>query len=298
MFSKEKIGLALSGGGIKAYVQIPLIQFLDQHQVKIDVVAGTSMGSVIGSLLACGADSKQLSEIMLELEKYFIDQQIFFRPNLKVLPFAKERIDGFVDGDELETVLENYYKRFGVENIRDVKVPIAINAVDLNTGKTVIFTSHAHLFSQRLDWIIIDDVKLSTAVRASCSLPLVFSTKKYQQLKLVDGGILMNLPVQPCKEMGADHVISVTMFDEQATSVNDSMISVLMRSVEIFSHANRQLNIHEGDYNFNVPTSQYNLLDVGKGSEIIELSKQAINEEEQDILKVINQWHQPLKYPK
>lgn len=298
MLRKGKIGLALSGGGIKAYVQIPLIQFLDKHQVKIDVVAGTSMGSVIGSLLACGADSKQLSEIMLELEKYFIDQQIFFRPNLKVLPFAKERIDGFVDGDELETVLEDYYKRFGVENIRDVKMPIAINAVDLNTGKTVIFTSHAHLFSQRLDWIIIDDVKLSTAVRASCSLPLVFSTKKYQQLKLIDGGILMNLPVQPCKEMGADHVISVTMFDEQATSVNDSMISVLMRSVEIFSHANRQLNIHEGDYNFNVPTAQYNLLDVGKGSEIIELSKQAINEEEQDILKVINQWQQPLKYPK
>lgn len=298
MLRKGKIGLALSGGGIKAYVQIPLIQFLDKHQVKIDVVAGTSMGSVIGSLLACGADSKQLSEIMLELEKYFIDHQIFFRPNLKVLPFAKERIDGFVDGDELETVLEDYYKRFGVENIRDVKMPIAINAVDLNTGKTVIFTSHAHLFSQRLDWIIIDDVKLSTAVRASCSLPLVFSTKKYQQLKLVDGGILMNLPVQPCKEMGADHVISVTMFDEQATSVNDSMISVLMRSVEIFSHANRQLNIHEGDYNFNVPTAQYNLLDVGKGSEIIELSKQAINEEEQDILKVINQWQQPLKYPK
>lgn len=298
MLRKGKIGLALSGGGIKAYVQIPLIQFLDKHQVKIDVVAGTSMGSVIGSLLACGADSKQLSEIMLELEKYFIDQQIFFRPNLKVLPFAKERIDGFVDGDELETVLEDYYKRFGVENIRDVKMPIAINAVDLNTGKTVIFTYHAHLFSQRLDWIIIDDVKLSTAVRASCSLPLVFSTKKYQQLKLIDGGILMNLPVQPCKEMGADHVISVTMFDEQATSVNDSMISVLMRSVEIFSHANRQLNIHEGDYNFNVPTAQYNLLDVGKGSEIIELSKQAINEEEQDILKVINQWQQPLKYPK
>lgn len=298
MLRKGKIGLALSGGGIKAYVQIPLIQFLDKHQVKIDVVAGTSMGSVIGSLLACGADSKQLSEIMLELEKYFIDQQIFFRPNLKVLPFAKERIDGFVDGDELETVLEDYYKRFGVENIRDVKMPIAINAVDLNTGKTVIFTSHAHLFSQRLDWIIIDDVKLSTAVRASCSLPLVFSTKKYQQLKLIDGGILMNLPVQPCKEMGAGHVISVTMFDEQATSVNDSMISVLMRSVEIFSHANRQLNIHEGDYNFNVPTAQYNLLDVGKGSEIIELSKQAINEEEQDILKVINQWQQPLKYPK
>ena len=298
MLRKGKIGLALSGGGIKAYVQIPLIQFLDKHQVKIDVVAGTSMGSVIGSLLACGADSKQLSEIMLELEKYFIDQQIFFRPNLKVLPFAKERIDGFVDGDELETVLEDYYKRFGVENIRDVKMPIAINAVDLNTGKTVIFTSHAHLFSQRLDWIIIDDVKLSTAVRASCSLPLVFSTKKYQQLKLIDGGILMNLPVQPCKEMDADHVISVTMFDEQATSVNDSMISVLMRSVEIFSHANRQLNIHEGDYNFNVPTAQYNLLDVGKGSEIIELSKRAINEEEQDILKVINQWQQPLKYTK
>lgn len=290
MNEKKKIGIALSGGGIKAYVQIPMIEWLQKEHIQIDIVAGTSMGSVIGSLVACGAKANQLEDIMLELEKYYIDNQVFFRPNLKVLPFAKERLDGFVDGDEQEKILDGYYKQFDVVMISDVKIPIAINAVDLNTGKTVIFTSCAQMFSNRLDWIIIDDVKLSTAVRASCSLPLVFSTKKFQSLKLVDGGISMNLPIQPCKEMGADHIISVSMFDDQAITVSDSMISVMMRSIEIFAHANQQLSFHQGDYNYNVPVSQYNLMDVGKGQEIIDISRKQIETEEKDLLKSISAW--------
>lgn len=298
MFNKDKIGLALSGGGMKAYVQIPLIGLLQKVNVNIDVISGTSMGSVIGSFAACGANADKIEEIMLELEKYYIDNQIFFRPSLKVLPFAKEKLDGFVEGNDLEDLLDKYYKTFNVEMITDVKIPIAINAVDLNSGKTVIFTSHARLFDKRLDWIIIDDVKLSTAVRASCSLPLVFSTKKYRELKLVDGGILMNMPIPPCKEMGADHVISVSMIDNLPTTVNDSMISVMMRSLEIFAHANQQLNIHEGDYNYNVPTSQYNMLDVGKGKEIIELSEKKLREIKSEMLKKIKTWQSPIKFLK
>lgn len=298
MFNKDKIGLALSGGGMKAYVQIPLIGLLQKENVNIDVISGTSMGSVIGSFAACGAKADRIEEIMLELEKYYIDNQIFFRPSLKVLPFAKEKLDGFVEGNDLEDLLDNYYKTLNVEMITDVKIPIAINAVDLNSGKTVIFTSHARLFDKRLDWIIIDDVKLSTAVRASCSLPLVFSTKKYQELKLVDGGILMNMPIPPCKEMGADHVISVSMIDNLPTTVNDSMISVMMRSLEIFAHANQQLNIHEGDYNFNVPTSQYNMLDVGKGKEIIELSEEKLSESKSELLKKVKTWQSPIRFLK
>lgn len=298
MFDKEKIGLALSGGGIKAFAQIPLIELLQKENVNIEVISGTSMGSVIGSLVACGANAEQLEEIMLELEKYYIDNQIFFRPSLKVLPFAKEKLDGFVEGNDLETLLDNYYKKFSVDLINDVKIPLAINAVDLNTGKTVIFTSHAHLFDKRMDWIIIDDVRLSTAVRASCSLPLVFSTKKYQDLKLVDGGILMNMPIQPCKEMGADHVVSVSMVDNLPTTVHDSMIAVMMRSLEIFAHANQQLNIHEGDYNYNVPTSQFTVLDVGKGKEIIEISKKQLKRERKDLLKTIKTWQSPMRFLK
>lgn len=298
MFNKDKIGLALSGGGMKAYVQIPLIGLLQKVNVNIDVISGTSMGSVIGSFAACGANADKIEEIMLELEKYYIDNQIFFRPSLKVLPFAKEKLDGFVEGNDLEDLLDKYYKTFNVEMITDVKIPIAINAVDLNSGKTVIFTSHARLFDKRLDWIIIDDVKLSTAVRASCSLPLVFSTKKYRELKLIDGGILMNMPIPPCKEMGADHVISVSMIDNLPTTVNDSMISVMMRSLEIFAHANQQLNIHEGDYNYNVPTSQYNMLDVGKGKEIIELSEKKLREIKSEMLKKIKTWQSPIKFLK
>jgi NTE family protein len=298
MFNKDKIGLALSGGGIRAFAQIPIIGLLQSENVSIDVISGTSMGSVIGSIVACGANADKLEEIMLELEKYYIDNQIFFRPSLKVLPFAKERLDGFVEGNDMEELLDSYYKTFDVEMITDVKIPIAINAVDLNSGKIVIFTSHARLFNKRLDWIIIDDVKLSTAVRASCSLPLVFSTKKYKDLKLVDGGILMNMPIPPCKEMDADHVISVSMVDKLPTIVNDSMISVMMRSLEIFAHSNQQLNIRKGDYNYNVPTSQYNMLDVGKGKEIIELSREHLNNKKSELLKTIKKWQNPMKFLK
>jgi hypothetical protein len=92
-------------------------------------------------------------------------------------------------------------------------------------------------------------------------------------LSLSGNGILMNLHIQPCKEIGADHVTSVSMFNQHTTTISDSMISVKMRSTEIFAHVNRQLNNHEDGYNFNVPIAQFNLLDVGKSSEIIDISR-------------------------
>jgi hypothetical protein len=77
------------------------------------------------------------------------------------------------------------------------------------------------------------------------------------------------------------------MIDEPTTSISDSMISVMMKSVEIFAHANRQLHIHEGDYNFNVPIAQFDLLDVSKSSEIIDISRKHLEKEKKNYLKLL-----------
>ncbi len=208
---KRKLGIALAGGGIRAYVQIGVLKVLEEKDIKIDCIAGTSMGSIIAALTAAGAKSEQLTMAMFELEKQFADRKVFLRPNLRVLPFAKNKLDGFVDADTFESMIQEQFEKFDVNKISDLKMLIAITAVDLVSGKLVVFTNVPNRFINDNDKIIISDGLITQAVRASCSFPIVFSTKKYEKMQLVDGGVKMNLPVQLLKTMQSNRILSVTM---------------------------------------------------------------------------------------
>lgn len=284
---QDKLGLALSGGGIKAYVQIPFIEFLVSNQIKISSISGTSMGSVIAALYACGATPKEIKNDLILLEKYFIDSKIFLKPNRRVLPFAKNKLDGFVNGDEMEAKLEEVFGKYGVRNINDVKIPLVIATVDLITGKSVLFVSDKTLIGPSKDWIIESDALLAMAVRSSCTLPVIFSSKSYKNMRLVDGGVLMNLPVRPLRDSGIKKIISVSMVDDDPEEINGSIITTAVRSLEIFTHASVRVAVIDSNYNFNVSLPKFNMLDIGVMDEVMEIASKQIDEDKTKILSAI-----------
>ncbi|TFG83394.1 MAG: patatin-like phospholipase family protein [Erysipelotrichales bacterium] len=268
---KRKLGLALSGGGIKAYAQIGVLRVLEEKKLGIDMVAGTSMGSIIASLLAAGASASVLLICMLELEKHFIAKQVFLRPNLRVLPFARNKLNGFIDADVFEKIVQEQLDKFNVTHLSDLKMPIAITAVDLITGKLVLFTNVPEGFRSQNEMIIVSDITIAEAVCASCSFPIVFSTKKIGAMQLVDGGVKMNLPVPPLLMMGANKILSITMDDEDNFDESSRMSDIAIRIVGLMARDSHVSGKLQSDYNLNVDLSHIAIFDVGKGERAVEL---------------------------
>jgi len=275
---KRKLGLGLSGGGMKAYCQIALIREMEENNLPIDCIAGTSMGAVIASLKACGATADMLEECMFELEKYFVDKKVFIRPSLRVLPFGKNRIDGFIDAGALESLLQKQYDKFNVKYLKDLKLPIAITSVDLISGKLVIFTNDKHSFRNESDIIVRDDVELTQAVRASCSYPIVFNTKNFDDMQLVDGGVKMNLPVTPLKIMKANRILSVTMDGPDEYHITNNVVDVATRTMDVMITEQQNSMIRQSNFNLNVMINQINTFDIGKGKEIVALGATEVKE--------------------
>ena len=134
----SKLGIALSGGGAKGAAHIGVLQALHEANIKVDLISGTSSGSIIASLYAAGYEPYDILKIFNAYCTHIADYD-------KMLPFklgsvffkGRINIKGFVKGDKLENTLYKYFKYKNVANIRDIKMPLAIPTVDLNTGEVV-----------------------------------------------------------------------------------------------------------------------------------------------------------------
>lgn len=266
---KQKLGIALAGGGIKAFVQIGALRFLEEKGVKFDCIAGTSMGSVIASLVAIGADSEQLTKSMFALEKHFIDKKILLRPDLRILPFAKDKLDGFIDADIVEKMLEDEFLKYGVVSIQDIKTPLAITAVDLISGKLVVFTNVPRYFIKDDDLIVISNISLAQAIRSSCSFPMVFNTKRLEGMQLVDGGVKMNLPVSLLRMMKCKIAVSISMDSSQPFEGTTRISEVAMRILDLTASDQQSRAKRNSNYNLNIDVSDIQIFDVGKGDQLV-----------------------------
>jgi NTE family protein len=279
MFNK-KTGLALSGGGIKSYAQQPIVEFLYSKKIKFNYFAGTSMGSVIATLLALGLDAEELKTTLVRLEKKFEERKIMV-PNIASL--ATSRNNGFLDGQKLEELLEEEFKLLGYENIEDVKTGLFIISVDILTSKLVIFTSCKNYRSKIANAVIINKGKLSKLVRASCTIPVLFASYDVEGMKLVDGGLLMNLPVTPLLDAGAKKIVSISMVSENSKSNCDSMLDIGSRSLEMMLDSTVHLERSKATININIPLEEISIIDVGKSQIVFEITKKWI-EENKDFL--------------
>ena len=175
-----KIGLALSGGGARGTVHVGVLAVLLEAGIPIDLVAGTSVGSLVGAAYCAGMSIEQLQSMALTTSWKDLSRPTLSRHGL--ISFAR-----------METWIQQIV---GDVDIRDLAIPFAAVTADLERGEKVV----------------LREGSVARAVQASCSVPGLVTPVEVNGRYLSDGGILDNLPVDVARDMGADYVIGVDIF--------------------------------------------------------------------------------------
>ena len=229
-------GLSLSGGGIKAAAHIGALKAFEEEKIKFDCVSGASSGSIIATMYALGYSSDEMRKLFKKYYKKI--KYVEWKQVIKMifgLIFTRSLvIDGLNSGKVIEKIINEICKKSHVENINEIKMPLMISMVDLQKGTVYIASSQEKRKVLQDNTKYISDIPIATAVRASCSFPVVFSPCKFDGLQLIDGGTRENLPWKGLKEYGADEVYGIA-FDTilAKNQCCKNMIEVAARAMEL-----------------------------------------------------------------
>jgi len=179
---KKKVGLVLGSGGARGLAHIGVMKALVESSIPIDLIVGSSAGALFGGLYASLGKVEEIEKLAREVTNKDV---------VRVLADPSWG-GGLIKGEKTLKYLNNL---FGGKKIEDLKTPFAAVATDMKTAETVVFHSGS----------------LADAVRASISVPLVYSPVERDGQRLVDGGVSSPVPVEVAKKMGADIVIAVNL---------------------------------------------------------------------------------------
>lgn len=284
-----KLGLALSGGGIRGIAHAGALKALEENNIKIDVIGGTSSGSIIATLYAMGYSPYYIYILFKRYARELVNQNsksIFtsfgnFFSNKKV-PFA-----GFYSGEEIEKGFDEVAKRKGIRKLTDINMPVVVPAVDLKDSKEYIFTNFIPENSKEKDKYITD-ISIGKAIRASSSFPVVFNPCEYKTHKFLDGGILDNVPAQEIKLQGANKVIAIN-FKADEINNQSTVMDIAMRSIDIMGNKVSEESLGASDMVLTIETDKTGLLEIEKLDECYKYGYRGTMEKMNEILKIINQ---------
>ena len=294
-----KIGLALAGGGVKGAAHIGAIQALEENNIKISAVAGTSIGSIVAALYAMGYTPEE----MLKLFKYFAKSMLKTDPRYLVanIRYTKSLLgSGVISGQAIEDAVQECARLKNITNIQDILMPIAIPTVDIKTGKEYIFTNRkvdktqyvTKLNENQTEYTAIinqeeqyymTDIEIGKAVRASCSYPGVFSPLEYKDYRFVDGGVLDNVPTEELKKLGVDQLITIKFPPKEVENPRNAL-DVLLRCMDIMFHEKDTRSAKCSDYILNLDLTSSSTFDIKKIDYCYEIGYQTTKQEIQVIL--------------
>lgn len=219
---RKKIGIAFGSGGIRGVAHVGVIKALLEHDIPIDMVAGSSVGAWVAAHYALFQDLPELENKTIGHAKDKLMAMI--EPTLG---------GGFIKGQKIHILLESWFKKM---SFNDVKIPLSIVTTDLVTGNEVVF----------------DQGDLITVVRASMAIPTMFKPVDYKHYQLADGGLVNPVPDDVVRKMGADIVIAVNLDNfEMAISkktVLNSLAGISARSIQIMRHNLAKYSIKNADF--------------------------------------------------
>ena len=178
-----KVGLALGAGGARGFAHIGVLKALEQDSIPIDMIAGASMGAVIGAWYAKERKADALEKMVLETD---------WKQLVRLIDLNLLAGKGLLYGQKVKELLRSF---IGDVRFEDLEIPLAIIAADAQTSEEIIF----------------NEGSVVEAVRASISLPVIFTPVKWGDRFLVDGGIVNPVPVDVVRNMGAEIVIAVNV---------------------------------------------------------------------------------------
>lgn len=216
---RPTIGLALGSGGARGLAHIGVIKMLEQRNIPIDFIAGSSIGAIIGGMYALTKDIAEIETIAKSLDLKKIASLV--DPNFT---------GGLLKGEKIKSFLEKYLGRSTFKNTR---IPFAAVATNYETGQPIIITEGSML----------------SAIRASMSVPLAFTPVKIDGTLLVDGGLSIPVPARVVRSMGADTVIAVNL-DAYYQSVSKKLTyyNLAIDSLGILRHHLAITNLAQADY--------------------------------------------------
>ncbi|WP_347904681.1 patatin-like phospholipase family protein [Pseudomonas purpurea] len=279
---RPKIGLVLSGGAARGLAHIGVLKALEEQGIRIDAIAGTSMGAVIGGLYASGYKIDELEKLALDIDW---KQALSDAPPRADVPFRRKQDDrdflvkqklsfrddgslglplGVIQGQNLALLLES--KLAHASDTRDFdKLPIPFRAVatDIASGEKVVFRK-GHL---------------PQVIRASMSIPAVFAPVELDGRLLVDGGMTDNIPLDVAREMGVDIAIVVDIGTPlRSRKQLNTVVDVLTQSITLMTRRNSEEQLaalHKDDVLIQPSLASFGSTDFGHSQEIIDAGYRA-----------------------
>jgi NTE family protein len=271
---RPKVGLALSGGGATGFAHVGVLKVLEEMNVPIDYIAGTSMGALIGALYASGMSPEEIEREITAFawddalnDSTSYDKLVYRRkqdvaryPSTIEFGLKDGRLRGasaYSTGQKVSFMLGRYL--LPVLDRRDFSsfpIPFAALATDLRTGEAVVLSTG----------------DIGQAVRASMSVPGVLTPVEIDGRILVDGGISMNLPVDVVRQMGADVVIAIDIAAPlKSPETLTSSLAVLNQISTMLTRANMAPQLETADIVLAPDISSYGTFDFAKSAEILAL---------------------------
>lgn len=304
MLTRPKVALVLSGGGARGFSHVGVIRELERLGVKIDIVAGTSMGAMVGGGYASGYSVEQMQDIILSVDwkemfalrpdrdeiNWRRRQDDFKGLGTQEIGLSKKGVlspDSVVPAQHLEIFLRSITRHVSsVTDLSKLSIPFAAIATDLDTGEAVVMQK---------------DVTLADAMRSSMSVPGAFSPFPYKNHVLVDGGLAQNLPVEQAKAMGADIIIAVNAGTPLGKSKDiHSVAGVMGQMIGILTERNVDHSkslLTEKDILITTDLTGFNAGDFQKAEAIIEAGEKSAQKYEPQLKrlavsqKTFEQWN-------
>lgn len=256
---RPRVALVLGGGAARGFAHVGVIRVLEQEKIPIDLVVGTSVGSLIGALYAHEANSFDLEWTAFALERdHLFDYTILAGMG----PVKGERLEQFVAS------------KVPVANIEDLKIPFVAVATDLNRGTR----------------IALDRGSVARAVHASCAIPGVFQPVAHQNRLLVDGGVIDNIPIAVARDKGADIVIAVDI-SENVTNFNiTNLVDISLQAVAIMFRENVSHRKKDADVLISPAVGSIGMLDFTQKKRSMQAGIEAAQRAVPEIRRRIDDW--------
>ncbi len=266
----RRVGVALGGGSARGIAHVGVIRWFEEHRIPIDLLAGTSMGGLIGGTFAIGMDSHEIEALLAGIDwdnmfgaSTFEFQNVRRKRDRRAYPAGIEfglkggfrSAPSLNNGQQVDLLLARvsapYY---GISTFDELPTPFRVVAVDLVTAQPVV----------------IGTGSLARAMRATMSLPAVFPPVEVDGRVLVDGGVLNNIPTDVVRDMGADRVIAVNVGDlDDADEIDYSILGLLGETLDVMMRSNSLKAVAAADIVINVPLEEYSSLDWRRYEDLI-----------------------------
>lgn len=259
---KPKVALVLSGGAARGFAHVGVIRALEQEKIPIDLIVGTSVGSLIGAIYASDRNSFELEWTAFQLEKESLFDYGMFTAITGM---------GLAKGAKLEEFVKS---KIPTANIENLKIPFAAVATDLNLGKRVV----------------LDKGSVVKAVHASSAIPGVFEPVRHQGRLLVDGGVTDNIPIGVAREMGADIVIAVDISENVENHNLTNLVDVMLQAVNIMFNENVLSHKKDADVLITPPVGKVAMLDFTQKKQCMQAGIEETQKAMPAIKAVIADW--------